>query len=89
MFIFLSLLCFSLILPSVFPFSSLFSSKIHCGQALNHILPHLKIYLSADSLPHEKNYLKRWTMTSSTPGATLGERGVEDGAKHGDKERVE
>jgi hypothetical protein len=53
------------------------------------ILPHLKIYLSADSLPHEKNYLKRWTMTSSTPGATLGERGVEDGAKHGDKERVE
>jgi hypothetical protein len=54
-----------------------------------YILPHLKIYLSADSLPHEKNYLKRWTMTSSTPGATLGERGVEDGAKHGDKERVE
>jgi hypothetical protein len=53
------------------------------------ILPHLKIYLSGDTLPHEKNYLKRWKMTSSTSGIRTGERGVGNGVNNGDKERAE
>jgi hypothetical protein len=40
-------------------------------------------------LPHEKNYLKRWRMTPSASGKKPGERGVEDGAKHGGKKGVE
>jgi hypothetical protein len=54
-----------------------------------YILPHLKIYLEGDSLPHEKNYLKSRRMTSSTSGKMLGERGVGNGVNNGDKERVE
>jgi hypothetical protein len=52
-------------------------------------LPHLKIYLKGDSLPHEKNYLKRWKMMPSVSGEKPDERGVEDGAKYGDEEGVE
>jgi hypothetical protein len=48
------------------------------------ILPHLKIYLNVDSLPHEKNYLKSRKMTSSASGKMLGERGVSNGVNNGD-----
>jgi hypothetical protein len=53
------------------------------------ILPHLKIYLKGDSLPHVKNYPKGRTMMPSASGEEPDERGVEDGAKHGNAEGVE
>ena len=48
------------------------------------ILPHLKIYLNGDSLPHVKNYPKGRTMIPSASGKEPGERGVKDEAEHGD-----
>ena len=53
------------------------------------ILPHLKIYLNVDSLPHEKNYLKRWKMTSKKSGKRPDERGVSNGVNNGNEKRFE
>lgn len=51
------------------------------------VLPHLIIYLNDDSLPHEKNYLKRWRMTPKRSGKRPDERGVDNGVNNGNEKR--
>jgi hypothetical protein len=53
------------------------------------ILPHLKIYLEVDTLPHEKNYPNGGKMTPWTPEGRYGVRGVEDGADNGNEKGTE